>query len=82
MEISQDLGHRPVIFIRFNPDAYKDIAGKTITSCWAMNKQGITALKKCKVAEWATRLKGLSEQIQHWADHPTEKTVELIALFY
>ena len=32
MELSQDLGHRPIVFIRFNPDDYeKD--GTKITSC-------------------------------------------------
>ena len=29
MELSQDLGHRPIIFIRFNPDEY-EIDGTTI----------------------------------------------------
>ena len=33
MEISQDVGHRPIVFIRFNPDDYED-NGKKITSCW------------------------------------------------
>ena len=30
MEISQDLGHRPIIFIRFNPDEYLLNGLKTI----------------------------------------------------
>ena len=25
MELSQDVGHRPIVFIRFNPDDYKNI---------------------------------------------------------
>ena len=49
MELSQDLGHRPIIFIRFNPDSYeKD--GKRIRSCWGPNKLGILVIKKKK--EW------------------------------
>ena len=31
-EISRDLNHRPVVFIRFNPDAYTDQHGKNATS--------------------------------------------------
>jgi hypothetical protein len=37
MEISQDLGHRPIIFIRFNPDSYKNENGILIKSCWKLN---------------------------------------------
>ena len=36
MELSQDLNHRPIIFIRFNPDNYLD-NNKNITSCWNIN---------------------------------------------
>ena len=32
MEISKDLGHRPIVFIRFNPDSYIDKDGKKIKS--------------------------------------------------
>ena len=33
-EISQDLNHRPAVFIRFNPDAYTDQHGKHVSFCW------------------------------------------------
>jgi hypothetical protein len=39
MELSQDVGHRPIIFIRFNPDEYTNKENK-ITSCWGVNKNG------------------------------------------
>ena len=39
MELSQDVGYRPIIFIRFNPDNYKTNL-KNITSCWGLNKKG------------------------------------------
>ena len=38
MEISRDIGHRPLIFIRFNPDQYIDNKNNKITSCWKLNK--------------------------------------------
>lgn len=46
MEISQDLGHRPIIFIRFNPDSYKNKENKLINSCWQINKLGICCINK------------------------------------
>ena len=36
MELSQDVGFRPIVFIRFNQDGYK------ITSCWYINKLEIS----------------------------------------
>ena len=34
MEISQDVGHRNIVFIRFNPDDYIRADGTKVTSCW------------------------------------------------
>lgn len=81
MEISQDLGHRPIIFIRFNPDEYIQ-NDKKVTSCWGYNPKGLCVLKKTKQAEWDLRLKILKEQIQYWIENKTEKIVEVIQLFY
>ena len=83
MELSQDLGHRPIIFIRFNPDGYT-LGGKNITSCWGLNKNGICVIKKSKKEEWTQRLSALEEHINYWIepDHRTNKTVEIIQLFY
>jgi hypothetical protein len=47
MELSQDLGHRPIVFIRFNPDDYKK-EGTNITSCWGKDKRGICVINKNK----------------------------------
>jgi len=81
MELSQDLGHRPIIFIRFNPDDYED-NGKNITSCWGQNKNGICVVKKTKNDEWNNRLTILENQINYWIQNTTNKTVEIIQLFY
>jgi len=83
MELSQDLGHRPIIFIRFNPDGYeKD--GINITSCWGLNKQGICVVKKSKKDEWLQRLNVLENHINYWInpENTTNKTIETIQLFY
>jgi hypothetical protein len=83
MELSQDVGHRPIVFIRFNPDEYeKD--GTNITSCWGQNKKGLCVVKKTKKTEWEERLNSLKEQIIYWIhpDNITSKTIEIIQLFY
>ena len=83
MELSQDLGHRPIVFIRFNPDDYeKD--GTNITSCWGQDKKGICIVKKSKKDEWKQRLNTLEEHINYWInpENTTNKTIETIQLFY
>jgi hypothetical protein len=82
MEISQDVGHRPIVFIRFNPDDYTDINNNKITSCWGTNKYGILTVKPTKKDEWQERIKVLHEQIQYWIENVPEKNIETIQLFY
>ena len=79
MELSQDLGHRPIVFIRFNPDDYNNVS-----SCWGQDKKGICVVKKSKKEEWNERLNTLEETIQYWTDpvNKTNKTIETIQLFY
>ena len=83
MQISQDIGHRPLIFIRFNPDDYIDCSGNNIASCWTTTaKTGIIKIKNND--EWSKRLHLLKETIEYWTneENKTEKTVETIQLFY
>jgi hypothetical protein len=83
MEISQDLAHRPIVFIRFNPDSYEDHESE-ISSCWHVNTKGFCVVKKSKQKEWEQRLNTLDETLKYWIN-PTNKTskmVEIIELFY
>ncbi len=82
MEISQDLQHRSITFIRFNPDSYKNSEGKTITSCWRTNKLGIYTVSKSKELEWKQRMNILFEKIQYCVNNPSSKTIDIIELFY
>jgi hypothetical protein len=83
MEISQDLGHRPVIFIRFNPDDYYDTDGKKVKSCYGITKD-MGLIKIVKKKEWLERLECLKNQIAYWNNpiNKTDKTVEIIQLYY
>jgi hypothetical protein len=79
MELSLDLNHRAIIFIRFNPDKYKN-NGKVISSCWGINGRGICVVKK--QGEWLERLGVLRETINYWINNSSDKNIEQIPLFY
>jgi hypothetical protein len=85
MQLSQDVGHKPIIFIRFNPDAYINLNNEKVTSCWGTTpKTGILKIKNNKNDEWNNRLSSLKSQIEYWTDenNKTEKTIEIVQLFY
>lgn len=81
MQVSQDLHYRPLVFIRFNPDDYLDESGKKIQSCWKA-ADGVCSVKLNKVAEWEQRLNSLKESLHYWISNKTEKTVEVVQLYY
>jgi hypothetical protein len=86
MELSLDVGHRPVVFIRFNPDQYYtgNNENEKVTSCWKINNSGICSVPANKKTEWKKRLHVLEEQICFWTniENQTVKTVETVELFY
>jgi len=79
MELSQDVGHRSIVFIRFNPDSYV-VEDQKVPSCWCLNKDGLCILKD-KTA-WERRLDALKQQMEYWIQERTPKTVEVVQLFY
>lgn len=82
MVLSKDVHHRPIVFLRFNPDGYKRSDGERIKSCWTYDKNGIIRVKQSCISEWNTRIETLLERIEYWLNHETNKTVEKEELFY
>ena len=82
MEISRDVQHRPIVFLRFNPDAYM-INDKKISSCWGVHKLSNILIVKRK-QDWEARLHTLKEHIDYWLDgtNVPDKTITVIELFY
>jgi hypothetical protein len=78
MELSQDVAHRPIIFIRFNPDGYTD--KKRIPSCWGIDGRGMCVVKKQN--DWVKRLSTLEFQVNYWMKNQPAKTIEIVQLFY
>ena len=81
MQIYQDLNFRPVVFIRFNPDEYKDEKDNKITGCFGAGKDGLIRVKQNKKKEWIERLNVLKEHIDYWIKNEG-KAVETIQLFF
>lgn len=80
MQLFIDLGSRPIVFIRFNPDNYKDSAGKRYPSCFKYHKTFDVPL----VADqkyWQARLKVLQDRLFAHTNIP-EQEVTIEHLFY
>ena len=82
MELSRDLDHRPIIFLRFNPDGYVDENEVEIKSCWSYNSAGFMRVTKKKEGEWKNRLESLMDQINYWMNNDPTRTVTIVELFY
>jgi len=79
MELFQDLGNRPIVFLRFNPDSYKDEKGNTVQGCFKKTKTIDQSLQK---NEWHRRIKLLKERIDHHIKNIPTKEVTIEQLFY
>ena len=82
MELSRDIGHRPLVVIRFNPDKYVDAHGVKHTSCFGVDNRGMVCVAKRKRDEWDDRLACLRSTISYWMTYRTDKTVEVVSLFF
>jgi hypothetical protein len=73
MEIFQDLGNRPIVFIRFNPDYYEK------RTCFTKTPK--TGQLKLNKTEWKKRIKVLKETIYTYFP-VQDKNVQVVKLFY
>jgi hypothetical protein len=77
----------PMIFIRFNPDGYKN-GSNSISSCWKQNKDKQGVLELVKPDEWKARLNILKDTIQNCINDYENKTkiemkeINIIKLFF
>ena len=82
MELFQDGGSRPMIMVRFNPDAYTREDGSKNASCWTTNKKGLHVVKKACANEWSDRLEMLRRTIQMALDQGPVREVDVVHLYY
>ena len=93
-EISRDVGYRPIIMIRFNPDGFSYPCKETnknviVPSCWKTNTNRVLQLSiknfsfdRLHRFSWEQRLITLKENINYWIKHKTNKPIEILFLFY
>ncbi len=87
-EIAADVfctgGEHPIVFLRFNPDAYTDVTSAYHPSPWKRLQNGLVSITEESLFEWDDRLCMLVDRIEHYMDEantPTEPlTVE--TMFY
>ena len=82
MQLAQDIGHRHMIVIRFNPDAYETTNGEKIPSCWKLNKKGVVHIPSKQKKNWDDRIETLLKRIQYWIDNQIERQIHIEELFY
>jgi hypothetical protein len=75
MELYQDLGNRPIVFLRFNPDTYVDEKGKKIKGCFDKDL-------KLDKKEWDLRIKTLVTQIDFYLKNVPTKSVTIDYFYY
>jgi hypothetical protein len=82
-DLSNDVGFRAIVMVRFNPDGYTTIDGIKIQSCWKLHKiSNILIINQKKIQEWNTRLQKLVETINYYIhDIPTE-IITIKELYY
>lgn len=75
MTLFQDLGQRPIVFLRFNPDGYNDNP-----SCFILSKKiGQLSLNK---KEWKERTDVLKQKIDFYIGNQPVKEVTVEYLYY
>ena len=79
MELFGDLGSRPIIFLRFNPDSYTDKDGKNIKGCFSKTAEIDNSLQ---IKEWTNRISILKERIDYHLENEPNKEVTIEYLFY
>jgi hypothetical protein len=78
----QEALNRPIIIIRFNPDAYTD-KGKRIKSCFKDDvNTGLKTIPKNKLDDWNNRLSVLKNIINDNLEYLNDEPIKIIKLFY
>lgn len=82
MEIFMDLGNKPLVMIRFNPDDYYDSNGEKVKSCWSYNQQHIAIINRNKKNEWNERLHTLQNTLNNHIENVPVKDLDIVYLYF
>jgi hypothetical protein len=81
MELFKDLGNRPIVFIRFNPDSYIDKKGNLVKSSFKYHKKEEVLIIQ-DIHEWINRLQKLKDTIDFNIYNIPIKNITIHNLFY
>jgi hypothetical protein len=81
MMLFQDLGSRPIVFIRFNPDSYIDEEGNKVQSSFKYHGTLGVPIVRDK-DEWNSRLHKLKDTLDFHLHNIPSKEVTIVNLFY
>jgi len=81
MELFEDLGNRPLVVIRFNPDKYRDLDNKIVESCFYYDNP-VSITLRIREEEWNQRSKKLLETIKYHIENIPDKEFTEIKLFF
>lgn len=81
MQLFTDVGDRPIVFVRFNPDAYVDATGGNHATCFKYHKQTGVPIVASKTA-WEERLRVLNDRIMFHIVNILECEVTAEHLYY
>lgn len=77
-ELFTDLGNRPLIVIRFNPDNYTDSRNIKQKGCFYNNKDSCKPIKQI----WEKRVNILLKTMKHYIKTIPDKEITIIQLYY
>ena len=80
MQLMQDVGMRPIVIIRLNPDAFKDSNGIRQRSCFKRGKDGRLLIADNK--RWQRRLDIFTQRFCYHLDNIPQSEVTAEHLFY
>jgi hypothetical protein len=80
--IWHDGGDLPMVFLRFNPDAYKKRDGTIVSACFELDNNNMRYVPPEQTVEWNYRLRVLSDRVLHWAENIPSAGITYEYLFY
>lgn len=83
MEIFKDLGMRPMVFIRFNPDDYIDESNEKVKSCFKYHKSTGVLFLDCSMKKyWDMRIKMLQDILKKYIKNAQNGIIPMKEITY
>jgi len=82
-QLAMDLGDRPLVIIRFNPDSYVNkFTQQTVQSCWRKDANGVFMVPDEQTVPWTHRLLTLRDTITYVSRYYQDLETHTFRLFF